>query len=274
MKNLFVYTGLIFSRNLMDPHLLVKVTIGFGLFSLMASSMYLFNDIRDVPNDRNHPEKQYRPIAAGKVKILAAYVVVAAFGVISLVAAFWLDPKFSAILAIYGAVNVAYSIRLKHVAIVDIMIIAFGFVLRVIAGTMLTGVSPSDWLIICTMTFSLFLGFSKRRLELVLAEDNAGDQRLVLDNYSLPFLDQMISVVTGCTVISYALYTVASETIARFATRNLVFTIPFVLYGVFRYLYLVYHRPSGENPTEIVLKDLPLLVNLGLWFMVVLIVIY
>jgi 4-hydroxybenzoate polyprenyltransferase len=194
--------------------------------------------------------------------------------IISLTCGFWLDPNFFVILAGYGIVNVLYSIRLKHLVIVDIMIIAFGFVLRVIAGTVLAGVSPSDWLIIWTMTISLFLGFSKRRQELVLAGAKAGDQRLVLRNYSLPFLDQMIAVVTACTVISYALYTVSSETVARFGTRNLVFTIPFVLYGIFRYLYLVYHRVSGENPAEMMMKDTPFVVNVVLWFIVVLIVVY
>jgi len=274
VKNLFVFAGLIFSRNLMDPHLLMKVTLGFALFSVMASSIYLFNDIRDIGNDRNHRDKHKRPIASGILKISTAYVVSIALAIVSLVSAFWLNPKFFFILAIYGVVNAAYSIRLKQMVIIDIMIIAFGFVLRVLAGTVLTGVSPSDWLIICTTTISLFLGFSKRRQELVLAGDNAGDQRLVLENYSLPFLDQMIAVVTGCTVISYALYTVSSETITRFGTRNLVLTIPFVLYGIFRYLYLVYQKVSGENPTEMIMKDVPSIVNVVLWFVVVVIVIY
>jgi len=274
VKNLFVYAGLIFSRNLMDPHLFIKVTLGFALFSLMASSMYLFNDIRDIGNDRNHRDKQKRPIAAGKLKISTAYTVSAVLAAFSLATAFWLEPKFFVILALYGVVSVAYSIRLKHMVIVDIMIIGFGFVLRVIAGTVLAEVSPSDWLIICTMTISLFFGFSKRRQELVLAGNNAGGQRLVLESYSLPFLDQMIAVVTGCTVISYALYTVSSETVARFGTRNLVFTVPFVLYGIFRYLYLVYRRVSGENPTEVIMKDTPSVINAVLWFVVVLIVVY
>ena len=274
VKNLFVFAGLIFSRNLMDPHLLMKVTLGFALFSVMASSIYLFNDIRDIGNDRNHRDKHKRPIASGILKISTAYIVSIALAIVSLVSAFWLNPKFFFILAIYGVVNAAYSIRLKQMVIIDIMIIAFGFVLRVLAGTVLTGVSPSDWLIICTTTISLFLGFSKRRQELVLAGDNASGQRLVLENYSLPFLDQMIAVVTGCTVISYALYTVSSETVTRFGTRNLVLTIPFVLYGIFRYLYLVYQKVSGENPTEMIMKDVPSIVNVVLWFVVVVIVIY
>jgi len=274
VKNLFVFAGLIFSRHLMDPQLFIKVTLGFALFNLLAGSMYLFNDIRDIGNDRNHRDKRKRPIASDKLKISTAYTVSVILIVVSLAIAFWLDMKFFAILAIYGVVNVAYSLRLKHMVIVDIMIIAFGFVLRVIAGTVLAEVSPSDWLILCTMTISLFFGFSKRRQELVLAGDNAGEQRLVLENYSLPFLDQMMAVVTGCTVISYALYTVSSETVARFGSRNLVFTIPFVLYGIFRYLYLVYHKVSGENPTEMIMKDTPSVVNVVLWFIVVVMVVY
>jgi len=274
VKNLFVFAGLIFSRHLMDPQLFIKVTLGFALFNLVAGSMYLFNDIRDIGNDRNHRDKRKRPIASDKLKISTAYTVSVILIVVSLAIAFCLDPKFFAILAIYGVVNVAYSLRLKHMVIVDIMIIAFGFVLRVIAGTVLAEVSPSDWLILCTMTISLFFGFSKRRQELVLAGDNAGEQRLVLENYSLPFLDQMMAVVTGCTVISYALYTVSFETVARFGSRNLMFTIPFVLYGIFRYLYLVYHKVSGENPTEMIMKDTPSLVNVVLWFILVLMVVY
>jgi 4-hydroxybenzoate polyprenyltransferase len=190
------------------------------------------------------------------------------------VAGFILEHLFSFILLTYICANFAYSIKLKQVVIIDIMVIALGFVLRVLAGTILVGVSPSDWLITCPMAISLFLGFSKRRQELVLGERNVNNQRRVLRNYSLPFLDQMIAVVTGCTVISYALCTVSSETIARFGTRNLVLTIPFVLYGIFRYLYLVYHKVSGENPTEMIMKDSPSIVNVVFWFVVVLIVIY
>jgi 4-hydroxybenzoate polyprenyltransferase len=274
VKNLFVFAGLIFSKNLFDTALLMEVSLGFVLFSLASSSVYLFNDIRDISYDRNHPQKNKRPIASGKLRTSEAYIAFVSLALVSLGAGFILDRLFSLILLTYICVNVAYSIKLKQVVIIDIMIIALGFVLRVLGGTILVRVSPSDWLIICTMAISLFLGFSKRRQELVLAEANSTKQRQVLQQYSLPFLDQMIAVVTGCTVISYALYTVSPETVTRFGTRNLVLSLPFVLYGIFRYLYLVYLRPSGENPTEVIVKDVPFLANLGLWFVVVLIVVY
>ncbi len=274
VKNLFVYAGLVFSKNLFESTLLVKVSLGFALFCLASSSVYLFNDARDIIHDRNHPHKSRRPLASGKVGVSEAYVASAILAFLSLGASFLLDHLFSLVLLTYVCSNVAYSIKLKQVVIIDIMMIAFGFVLRVMGGTVLAGVTPSDWLVICTMTVSLFLGFSKRRQELVLTKGNGSDQRQVLESYSLPFLDQMIAVVTGCTVISYGLYTVSSETVTRFGTRNLVFTIPFVLYGIFRYLYLVYHKVSGESPTEMIMKDAPFIVNVVFWFVVVLIVIY
>ena len=274
VKNLFVFAGLIFSRNLFETSSLLKVSLGFVLFSLTSSSVYLFNDIRDISYDRNHPQKSKRPIASGKLGTSEACTASVSLALVSLGGSFIMDRLFSLILLTYICVNVAYSIKLKQVVIIDVMVIALGFVLRVLGGTVLVGVSPSDWLIICTMAISLFLGFSKRRQELVLAEANSTKQRQVLQQYSLPFLDQMIAVVTGCTVISYALYTVSPETVTRFGTRDLVLSLPFVLYGIFRYLYLVYLRPSGENPTEVILKDVPFLANLGLWFVVVLIVVY
>jgi len=158
--------------------------------------------------------------------------------------------------------------------ILDVMFIAFGFVIRVLAGTELAAVEPSDWLIICTITISLFLGFSKRRHELSLMGDQSNNHRKVLTHYSIPFLDQMIGIATACTVMSYALYTVSNETVVRFGTRNLVYTIPFVLYGVYRYLYLIHQEGKGGNPTSVVMKDLPLILNGFLWLLAVVLIIY
>ncbi len=169
---------------------------------------------------------------------------------------------------------IAYTIKIKHLVILDVMCIAFGFVFRVFAGTTLAGVWPSDWLIICTITISLFLGFSKRRHELSIINPRAQSHRKVLADYSITFLDQMIAVATACTVMSYALYTIADETVARFGTRNLVLTIPFVIYGMYRYLYLIYEKEIGGNPTSAVLTDKPLLINGFLWFVVIIFIIY
>ena len=274
IKNLFIFAGLIFSVNLFNVHLLAKVLAGFILFSLGASSVYIFNDIQDIKKDRDHPEKCKRPLASGSLRVTKAYAVSLVIAVISLVGAFLVDQMFFAILATYIVMNTAYSIKIKHLVILDVMCIAFSFVFRVLAGTALAGVSPSDWLIICTITLSLFLGFSKRRQELALIGADATNHRRVLTDYSIAFLDQMIAVATACTVMSYALYTIAEETVARFGTRNLVFTIPFVLYGVYRYLYLIHQKNEGGDPTKTMLTDLPLLLNSILWLGVVIFIVY
>jgi 4-hydroxybenzoate polyprenyltransferase len=274
VKNVFIFAGLIFSRNLFDLGLLAKVAAGFVLFSLGASSIYLFNDIRDKEKDKEHPEKCVRPLAAGHLEVSKAYLASALLATTSLTGAFLLDRTFFLILTAYLIMNTAYSLGIKHIVILDIMCIAFGFVFRVLAGTALARVWPSDWLILCTITIALFLGFSKRRHELALLHVNANNHRRVLSDYSISFLDQMIAISTASTLISYALYTVAGETVARFGTRNLIFTIPFVLYGIFRYLYLIHQKKLGGNPTSLVLGDLPLLLNGLLWLAAVLYVIY
>lgn len=274
VKNIFVFAGLIFSRHLFDIALLAKVSAGFIMFSLASSSIYIFNDIKDIEKDREHPEKCKRPLAAGHLQVTKAYLASALLAMISLVVSFLLESNFFLIIVAYLIMNTAYSLKIKQIVILDVMCIAFGFVFRVLAGTTLAGVEPSDWLILCTITISLFLGFSKRRHELVLLDANANNHRTVLTEYSMTFLDQMISVATACTVIAYALYTISDETVARFGTKNLIFTIPFVIYGIYRYLYLTYHKQTSGNPTTSVLTDLPLFINGLLWFSTVLLIIY
>jgi 4-hydroxybenzoate polyprenyltransferase len=273
-KNLFIFAGLIFSGHLFQPEILIRVGSGFILFSLVASSIYIFNDIIDVAYDRAHPEKKNRPLAAGLLSVPAACagaVVLATAGLIGAVA---LDRMFFAVALSYLLINVAYSIKIKKMVILDIMCISSGFVLRVLAGTQLAEVMPSDWLILCTITLSLFLGFSKRRHELVVTGAKALEHRKVLGEYSLRFLDQMIAVATACTVMSYSLYTVSPQTVHRFGNRNLVFTIPFVLYGIYRYLYLIHQKNLGGNPTKELVRDLPLLIDALLWALVVVLIIY
>jgi len=274
VKNTFLFSGLVFSKNLFQAELLMKVSMGFILFCLAASSIYIFNDIQDRQNDSKHSEKGRRPIALGNLPVTQAYFVSVLLGGIALVFASVLDLTFFALLVTYILLNLSYSLKLKQVVILDIMCIAFGFVLRILAGTTLAGIIPSDWLIVCTMTISLFLGFSKRRNELVFMVNHTDNQRKVLADYSIPFLDQMIAMVTACTVMSYILYTVSSETVARFGTRNLIFTIPFVLFGIFRYLYLIYHKRIIEEPTDLILMDFSSLFNILLWLGTIILIIY
>jgi 4-hydroxybenzoate polyprenyltransferase len=274
VKNLFLFAALIFSRNLFDLVLLIKVGAGFVLFSIAASSIYIFNDVMDIAQDQQHPEKFKRPIAAGRVRIQRAYAMSASLAFAALPAAYLLNPTFFGIVAAFLAINVAYSLRIKEIVILDVMCIAGSFVLRVLAGTALVGVRPSDWLILCTIMVALFLGFCKRRHEIVLMKDRASNHRGVLVEYGVTFLDQMISVATAGTIITYALYTVSNETVVRFGTRNLVFTVPFVIYGVYRYLYLVHQKTSGGNPASLVLSDTPLLVNAILWLGAILYILY
>ncbi len=274
IKNCFIFAGLFFSRNLFDIPLLLKVGLGFILFSLAASSIYIFNDIRDIHLDKKHPQKCKRPLAAENITMTQAVIASLCLATFAFIGAYILDLKFLSILLLYVVINLAYSLKIKQVVILDILFIAFGFILRVLAGVTLAGVYPSDWLIICTMTLALFLGFTKRRQELVLNQANSTIGRSVLSEYSISFLDQMIAVVTACTIMAYALYTVSPETVARFGTRNLVYTIPFVLYGIFRYFYLIHKKGQGEDPTQLVLKDKSTLLNLLLWLVTVAIIIY
>jgi len=274
IKNLFIFAGLIFSGNLFHPEVLIRVGNGFILFSLVASSIYIFNDIIDLEYDRAHPEKKYRPLAAGLLSVPAAYAGAIVLAAAGLIGALTLDQVFFAILLSYLIINFAYTIKIKKMVILDIMCIASGFVLRVLAGTELAEVLPSDWLILCTIMLSLFLGFSKRRHELVVTGTDALSHRKVLGEYSLSFLDQMIAVATACTVMSYALYTVSPQTVSRFGTRNLVFSIPFVIYGIYRYLYLIHQKNMGGNPTRELVSDLPLLINALLWALLVVLIIY
>ncbi len=274
IKNLFIFAGLIFSGNLFHPEILIRVGKGFVLFSLAASSIYIFNDIIDLEYDRAHPEKKYRPLAAGLLSVPAAYAGAIVLAAAGLILALTLDQVFFAILLSYLIINFAYTIKIKKMVILDIMCIASGFVLRVLAGTELAEVFPSDWLILCTIMLSLFLGFSKRRHELVVTGTDALSHRKVLGEYSLSFLDQMIAVATACTLMSYALYTVSPQTVFRFGTRNLLFSISFVIYGIYRYLYLIHQKNRGGNPTRELVSDLPLLINALLWALLVVLIIY
>ena len=273
-KNVFVLAPLVFARQLDDPRVLGRALLAFAAFSLLASAIYLINDVRDRAEDSRHPRKRTRPIAAGRLPVPAALVAAALLAAGALGMGWALDGRLAAILLTYLAANLAYSLGLKRVVILDVMVVSAGFVLRVMAGGVAAEVEVSAWLILCTSFLALFLAFSKRRHELMLLTAEAAEQRQVLTHYSPAFLDQMINVVTAGTVVAYAVYAISPETVEKFHTRDLIFTMPFVLFGIFRYLYLIYQRPSQRNPTEAILGDQPFLINIFLWVACVVWVIY
>lgn len=264
-KNLFVFAALIFAQKIFDGPLLLRACAAFVVFCLMSGSIYLVNDIMDYEEDRVHPKKSRRPIAAGRIGRGTAAAVAVVLAAVSLAGAFFINPGFFIVGAVYIGLQIAYSIKLKHVVILDVFIVASGFVLRVVAGGLVIHVQLSSWLLICTTLLALFIAMSKRRHELVLLEEGAPNHRPILKEYSAYLLDQMISVVTASTVIAYCLYTVSEDTVKKFGTSHLIYTTPFVLYGIFRYLYLVHKKGLGGSPEELILKDKPLAIAVLLW---------
>ncbi len=273
-KNLFVLSPLLFSGRLFDAETVLHAVGGFFLFSFIASSVYVLNDIIDVDRDKDHPVKRNRPIASGALSIRSAFIFISFFVPATLIAGFSLNTNFGIVIAVYFAMNTVYSLFLKQAVIIDVMTIAASFVLRIVAGALVISVPMSEWLLICTSLLALFLGFSKRRHEIVVLEEDAAVHRPVLLEYSTYFLDQMIALVTASTLICYILYTVAAETVANFGSKALLLTAPFVLYGLFRYLYLVHQQKRGGDPATLFLSDKPLLVNVFLWALTVVIIIY
>ncbi|MBI2885468.1 MAG: decaprenyl-phosphate phosphoribosyltransferase [Candidatus Omnitrophica bacterium] len=266
VKNLFVLTPLFFSQGLRDPGSVWRAAAATGLFCLMSSSIYLLNDLRDRETDRRHPHKRLRPLASGALSGWEAQLALAGLLAVSMAAAWTFSPALATVLAVYWVLNLAYSIRLKHVVILDVFTIAAGYLLRVVGGAVVIGVAMSSWLLICTTLLALFIGLCKRRHEQVFLEGGAEGHRQVLAEYPLAFLDMMIGALTAAALVSYTLYA-ASEEMARKAgsSSGMLLTVPFVLYGFFRYLYLVYRKEEGGDPTQSVLTDRPMLVNLVLW---------
>ncbi len=273
-KNLFVFAPLVFAHRLNDLASLERALLAFVAFCAAASAVYLVNDIRDREEDRHHPRKRLRPIASGRLSAGAAAAAALLLAAAAAAIALSLGRLFTVFLAGYLALNLLYSWGLKHVVILDVMVVSLGFVLRVLGGAAAIPVEVSKWLLLCTTFVSLFLAFSKRRHELVLLPGTANSQRRVLQSYSAAFLDQMINVVTASTVVAYALYAVAPETIAKFGTDRLIYTLPMVLFGIFRYLYLIYQIPNDQNPTEGILRDGPFLINFAIWALAVTWVVY
>jgi len=273
VKNLFVFGGLIFSQRLFTPAVWPALS-AFAIFCGLSGAVYLLNDVADRHKDRLHPDKRHRPIAAGRLAPGTAVAAAAVLIVAGLALSVRLSPRFALTALAYVGLLVAYSAWLKHVVIVDVLVVAMGFVLRAVAGALAIGVAISGWLLICTILLALFLALGKRRHEVLTLGEGAARHRPTLAEYSPGLLDQMIAVVTASTVTAYALYTMSPETVAKFHTQLLPATLPFVLYGIFRYLYLLYHRRIGGNPSEIVVRDRALLVNALLWLATVLLIIY
>jgi len=264
-KNLLLFAGLLFSKSLFEAPLLLKATIGFFLFCILSGAEYVLNDVVDLNQDKAHPIKSKRPLASGKLSTSFAVSTVVILMASGISLSFFLNDAFGWVATAYALLMLGYTFFLKRIAILDVLVIAVGFVLRAIAGTVVIGVSISSWLLVCTIFLALFLGLCKRRHELVLLGENANTHRKILGEYTPYLLDQMIAVATASTVMSYTLYTTAADTVEKFGTRNLVFTLPFVLYGIFRYLYLVHQKNMGGSPENILIKDRGMTINIFLY---------
>jgi len=278
-KNLLVFAGVVFSQHAGDRALLLRALGGFAAFSLLASAVYLVNDLRDVEADRLHPRKRQRPIASGRLKPAVAWATVPVLLAAVAALSAWLGANFAWVLAAYLVSNFAYSFGLKHHVIMDVFLIAAGFVFRAVAGVeLLKPVSPetqlSSWLLVCTFFGALFLAVSKRRRELANAGVTAPGQRAVLAEYTPELLDRMLVIAAACTLMSYALYTIWPATVAKFGTEALIVTVPVVAYGVFRYLHLVRVSETSEDPSQVLLADRPIQATVAIYVALTLWVLY
>jgi 4-hydroxybenzoate polyprenyltransferase len=273
-KNLFVLAGLLFGRRLLDPEAVLLAGAAFVIFCALSSAVYLFNDVMDRDADRVHPLKSARPIASGALSSGTATVAALAIGAVAIAAAVLVSPLLGVVASAYVALLMLYSVVLKHLVIVDVLTIAAGFVLRAVAGAIAVSVPIGHWLLVCTTLLALFLALSKRRHELTMLAGDATEHRRILQEYSPYLLDQMVGVVTASTLVAYAIYATSAETAERLGTDRLGLTIPFVLYGIFRYLYLVHQKRGGGSPAELLLADRPLLVCVGLWAVCVVLILY
>ncbi len=271
-KNILIFAALIFSNNANNLEYVLTCLYAFLIFSFGAGAVYIFNDIHDIKSDRKHPLKRFRPIAAGDLSIKAGWLYLTVLSTGSLAAAFLLHVNFGYVMLTYFLLQVLYTVYLKKMLIVDVFAISSGFPLRVIAGAVVIDVIFSEWILVCTFLLALFLALSKRRNELTILPDNAAAHRNVLSKYSTYLLDQMIGVVASATLVAYIIFTLSETTIAKFG--NMVLTVPFVLYGIFRYLYLVHIKGKGGQPEEILLTDFPLQIDIVLYGIVVFGIIY
>jgi 4-hydroxybenzoate polyprenyltransferase len=273
-KNLLVFAGLLFGKRLFEAPAVLEAVSAFAVFCVLSGVVYLVNDVADRDSDRQHPLKARRAIASGALPVPAAVGAALALGAGGLAAAYAIGSAFAGVAVAYLALQVLYSFSLKHIVIIDVLTIAIGFVLRAAGGAVAVHVEISHWLLVCTILLALFIALAKRRHEIVLLADDAAQHRPILGEYSPYLLDQMIGVVTASTLISYIFYTISPETQAKFNTPWLGLTIPFPLYGIFRYLYLVHQREGGGSPADLLLTDRPLLACVALWALTVALIIY
>lgn len=274
IKNLFVFIPFIFGKRLFISPYNVEALACFGLFCLISSAVYLFNDVLDAKSDRAHRVKRSRPVASGALSAGTALAAAFLLAASALGGAYALDPRLSAVLFVYLALNLLYTVYLKRLVIIDVFCIGFFFLMRVVAGTVTAEVALSHWMVFLVVLLAMFLGFNKRRQELVNEGASAVVHRSVLEKYSPYFIDQMIAVLTSSIVVVYMLYTVDERTVREFGTTHLIYSTPFVYYGIFRYLYIVIRRKEGEDPSLVLLKDGVMLVNLLAWVLVCIGVIY
>ena len=262
VKNLFVLGPLVFARRVDDPHAVLSAVLAVACFCLLSSAVYVFNDIVDVDKDRAHPLKRLRPIASGALPVASARVLAAVLALLGLSGSYLIAPTLVAIAAAYLAQNVAYSFWLKHVPFVDVACISTGFLLRVLGGACAIPVDPSAWVLVCTLLLAAFLGFGKRSHELRVAGTRGGNQRLVLDRYPPNVLRVLLYLLAILTVLAYVLYTQSAHALTFFGTRRLALTVPFVVFGVFRFIWIVQGKVDSESPTDSMLRDPPFLINL------------
>ena len=273
VKNTVIYAALVFDRQLTDLNAILRTTAGFVIFCLLSGIVYIINDIVDVEADKIHPDKKNRPIASGDLPVNTAWAAVILLLLLVLPLSYLLSAWFFIVALVYFLLNLAYSKWLKHIPLIDVLSIAAFFVLRVAAGVMLVGVARfSPWLYVVTTLGALYIGFGKRRAELALLADEAQNHRRVLDGYTIPLLDQYITIVSATTIMAYSLYTFSAENLPD--NHFMMLTIPFVIYGVFRYLYLIKIKQTGGSPEDVLFSDAPLLVTILLWVLMVISIFY
>jgi len=270
IKNFFIYLPLLFGQQFFNGIVLLKTTVVFILFSLAASTVYLINDIIDLESDRKHPVKRLRPLASGKITTLHAKIIAFILGGVAVLFSFVLDIRIGFIIAAYLLLNFIYMMVLKNAFIIDVFCIGAFYYLRIQAGSVTSNVTLSNWIILCTLLLALFIGFNKRRYDLAVASKS----KIVYSKYTKYFIDRIISIISASIVMSYALYTMDQQIINRFGTQHIIYTIPFVYYGIFRYLYLVDKRGFGGDPTLALLKDWKMQLNLLLWIVACVAIIY
>ena len=278
-KNGLLFAGALFAHDLTDPRIVLRSVLGFVCFCMLSGAIYLANDLRDLEADRLHPVKRKRPIASGDLPASWAWAALVTIIAAACALAWFLGPTFSITAVAFLLINFLYNFQLKRLVLLDVISISTGFVLRAIAGVELIrpiepNVEISPWLLVCTFFLALFLGFGKRRQEIVVHQERAGEQRVVLKQYTVELLDMLNTLCAGTTLVAYAIYTIWPATVAKVGSEGLLYTVPFVAYGLFRYLWIVLLRVQGEDPSSVLIKDRPLLVNVALWAVVVALVLY